>query len=132
MSCFVEGGLTWWSNETLRLADRETHAAVQNLGQEVRKGIRDSRQATEAHGEAPDLEVEAGLQELDEVERLGGDICSVGVDASNDEVDFTLIQDTPGLFGVGVGEWNQETVTHETNADGEDAFNDEDPAGDIR
>jgi hypothetical protein len=53
--------LTWWSNETLRLADAESHAAVQDLRQEVGKSIRDSRKTTEAHGETPNLEIKAGL-----------------------------------------------------------------------
>jgi hypothetical protein len=82
--------LTWRSDETLSLTGGETHA-FQDLRQEVGEGIRDSRQATEAHGETPNLEIKAGLQELDEVERLGGDISSVGVDASHDKVDFTLV-----------------------------------------
>ena len=125
------GELTWWSNKTLRLTDAESHAAVQNLRQEVREGVRDCGQATEAHGETPDLEIKARLQELDEVERLGGDIISIGVDASDDKVHFTLVEETPGLLWVCVGEGNQETVTHETNADGEDAFDDEDPAGNL-
>ena len=127
----VEGVLTRRSNKTLRLTNGETHAAAQDLRQEVGKRIRDSRQTTEAHGETPDLEIKTGLQELDEVERLGGDIRSVGVDASDDEVNFTLVQEAPGLLGVGVGEGNQEAIPHDPDADGEDAFDDEDPAGEF-
>ena len=130
--CLVVGVLTWRSNKTLRLTNGETHAAAQDLRQEVGKRIRDSRQTTEAHGETPDLEIKTGLQELDEVERLGGDIRSVGVDASDDEVNFTLVQEAPGLLGVGVGEGNQEAIPHDPDADGEDTFDDEDPAGNLR
>jgi hypothetical protein len=124
--------LTRRSNKTLCLADGETHAAAQDLRQEVGERIRDGCQATEAHGETPDLEIEAGSEELDEVERLGGDISSVSIDASDDEVNLTFVQEAPSLFGVGVGEGDQETVAHEADADGEDAFDDEDPAGVFR
>jgi hypothetical protein len=129
--CLVKGVLTWRSDKTLRLANSETHAAAQDLWQEVRESIRDGRQTTEAHGETPNLEIKTGLQELDEVERLGGDICSIGVDASDDEVNLALVQEAPGLLGVGVGEGNQEAIPHDPDADGEDAFDDEDPAGEF-
>jgi hypothetical protein len=130
--CALREALTWWSNETLCLADAETHSAIQNLREEICERIRHGCQTTEAHGETPNLEIKAGLQELDEVERLGGDIGSVSVHASYNEVDLALVQETPGLFGIGVRERNQEAVTHETDADGEDAFDDEDPAVDVR
>jgi len=126
--CLTMGVLTWRSHETLRLTNGETHAAVQNLWEEVRERIRDGCQTTEAHGETPDLEVEARLEEFDEVERFGGNIGSVSIDAGHDEVYLALVEEAPSLLGAGVGEGNQEAVTHETDADGEDTFDDEDPA----
>lgn len=110
--------LTRWSDEALRLADREAHAAVQDLREEVGEGVRDGCQTTEAQGETPDLKIKAGFEELDEVERLGGDIGSVSVDASNDEIHLTLVQETPGLLGAGVGEGHQEAVAHDSDTDG--------------
>ena len=122
------GVLTWWSDETLCLANAETHAAVENLREEVRQRIRDSRQATEAHGKTPDLEIKTRFQELDKVEGLGGDIGSVGINASHDEVHLAFVEKAPCLLGVGIRERHKETVTHDTDEDSEDSFNDEDPA----
>ena len=121
------GKLTWRSNKALRRSNAETHASVQNLRQEIRQSVRHSRQATEAHGETPNLEIKTRLQELNQVERLGSDICSVGVDTSDDEIDFTLIEEVPRFLRVAVWERYEEAVAHDADADGQDAFDDEDP-----
>lgn len=120
--------LTRWSHKTLRCSDAETHTAVQNLRQEVGEGVRHGGQTTETHRKAPDLEIKTRLQELDEVERLCFDICSVCVDTSNDKVDFALVEEAPCLLGRGVGKGDEETVSHDSDANGENALDDENPA----
>ena len=120
--------LTWRRHKTLRGSNAKAHTSLEDDRQEVGQRIRYSRQATEAHCEAPNLEIETRLQEFDEVEGFDDHISSVGVDAGDNESDLTLVEEVPGLLGLGVGERYEETVAHDSDKDSEDAFNDEDPS----
>jgi hypothetical protein len=119
--------LTRWRHKALRRSNAETHSAVENLRQEVGQSIRYSRQATEAHREPPDFKIQAGLQELDKIERLGGHISPVGINASDNKVHLASVEEIPGFLRAGVGEWHEKEVAHDSDADGQDAFDDKDP-----
>jgi hypothetical protein len=119
--------LTRWRHKALRRSNAETHSAVEDLRQKVGQSVRHSRQATETHREPPDLEIKTGLQELDKIERLRSNISSVSIDASNNEIHLASVEETPGFLRVGVGEGHEEEVAHDSDADGQDAFDDKDP-----
>lgn len=135
----------WGSNQALSRTDGKTHVSCQDDGKEVGKSVCDGsgveedlgglvretvallrRRCVTYHGEPPNLDICATLQELGDGKRFRSGITTVFVDTIDDELGFSLSQEIPALVGL-VREVDEGPVTDDTKEAGEGSFNDEDP-----
>ena len=99
------GENVWWCNETLRSGNTETHAVVQDDGEEIGDSVGVGRGESKECGETPDLQVCCVLQVLANVEFLWDGIVTVLFDPGDDEGSLFLGQEfeletlSCGLFG---------------------------------
>ena len=77
---------------------------------EVSQSVSDSSRAAKNQRKAPCFEVQRWFQKLSEIEWLQCNVCPISVHPRDDEIDFTLVEESPGLVGVAVWERDQEDI----------------------
>lgn len=119
------------TNKTLRGSDGESHADVEDDGQEVSDGVGDGGRQTEKGSEAQDLQIARPAQVLAQVERLKNNIVAVLFDPSTHESDLLLVEERQRSLGALSGELGKVDDGESANGsddDGDEALHDEDPA----
>lgn len=115
------------SDEALSLTDAETQVAAEDGGEEVGECVGDGGGVEEDHGVQPDLEVGTRTHVLDQRKGLDLDVAAISVNAGADPFLLLGAQEAPAL-SLGVGEVDQKPVSADTEDDGNDTLNDEDPS----
>jgi hypothetical protein len=83
----------WGCNQALGITLVETHAYLQDDGQEVSDGVGYCRRETEEGCKAPYLEVEGALEVLADFEFFESSIMTILFDGCDDEVNLLLSQE---------------------------------------
>jgi hypothetical protein len=119
------------TDQALRHADRESHAGVEDDGQEVRDGVRGRRREAEERAEGEDLQIAGALHVLAQVERLEHNIMAIFLDARTHESNLLLVQERQrglGALGRQLGEVDDGESADGAHGHGDDALHYEDPA----
>jgi hypothetical protein len=118
----VRGG-----DEALGGADLEAHVDDKENGEGVGEGVGDCGGAEEDEGVGPDLPVQAGTQELAQVEWRGLGVATVAPNLVDDPGTLAGAEEAPRNTG-GVGKVDEEPVAGDAEGAGQDTLDDEDPA----
>jgi hypothetical protein len=119
------------TDQALRHADRESHAGVEDDGQEVRDGVRGRRREAEERAESEDLQIARAPHVLAQVERLEHNIVAILLNPRTHESDLLLVQERQrglGALGRQLGEVDDGEGADGAHDHRDDALHDEDPA----
>jgi len=120
-----------WCNQALSLAGAESHAVLENDGQEVCDGVGDGGGTHEDDGEAPDLQVNGVGHVLFEVELFWDGIMSIFLNSGYDKGGFLLVKEVgtkKALLGSKFWEVDDEIPSDEANDNCDDTLENENPS----
>jgi hypothetical protein len=119
------------TDQALRHADRESHAGVEDDGQEVRNGVSGRSREPEDGAEPEDLQIAGSAQVLGQIKRLEHNIMAILLNPRTNKRNLLLVQERQRSLGAPCRQLGE--VDDGESADGahdhrDDALHDEDPA----
>jgi hypothetical protein len=118
-------------DQAVSCSGAETHAVLQDDGQEVGDSVGHGSGKQEQGCEAPYLKVEGSLHVGVEIEVLGNDVVAIFFDSSNDKVDLRLSEEfllRGGGLSSKLRKVDDEVPANQADRDCDDSLHDKDPA----